>query len=179
MTTVRRQTRETTVCVELTTSECETAISTTIPFLDHMLLTLARYARLGLRVDARGDLPHHVCEDVAIALGAAIAACRLDTASRFGERTVAMDDALVQCVLDAGGRSYYQGPLPSARYEHWMRSFAEHARATLHLRVLRGRDRHHIVEAAFKALGLALRQAMADADSPLGTKGAVSLEVTP
>ena len=175
MTTVRRQTRETTVCVELTTSECETAISTTIPFLDHMLLTLSRYARLGLRVDARGDLPHHVCEDVAIALGAAIAARRLDTASRFGERTVAMDDALVQCVLDAGGRSYYEGPLPSARYEHWMRSFAEHARATLHLRVLRGRDRHHIVEAAFKALGLAVRDALADSGAVFSTKGSVAL----
>lgn len=179
MTTVRRETRETVVCVQLTTNDSDTAISTTIPFLDHMLLTLARYARIGLRVDARGDLPHHVSEDVAIALGAAIAARRLDTAARFGDRTVAMDDAVVHCVLDAGGRSYYRGPLPSARYEHWMRSFAEHARATLHLRVLRGRDRHHVVEAAFKALGFALREAMADAGTPLGTKGAVALEVTP
>ncbi|HEX6815857.1 MAG TPA: imidazoleglycerol-phosphate dehydratase, partial [Gemmatimonadaceae bacterium] len=148
MTTVRRQTRETTVCVELTAKEGAIAIATTIPFLDHMLLTVARYARVGLRVDASGDLPHHVSEDVAIALGAAVAASRLPTAARFGERTVAMDDALVQCVLDAGGRSYYRGPLPSVRYDHWMRSFAEHARATLHVRVLRGRDRHHVVEAA-------------------------------
>ena len=179
MTTVRRQTRETTVCVELTANEGAIAIATTIPFLDHMLLTVARYARVGLRVDARGDLPHHVSEDVAIALGAAVAASRLATAARFGERTVAMDDALVQCVLDAGGRSYYRGPLPSVRYDHWMRSFAEHARATLHVRVLRGRDRHHVVEAAFQALGVALRDAMADAGSPIGTKGAVSLEVTP
>ena len=179
MTTVRRQTRETTVCVKLTQSESDTAISTSIPFLDHMLLTLARYARIGLRVDAHGDLSHHVSEDVAIALGTAVAARRLDSAARFGERTVAMDDALVQCVLDAGGRSYYRGSLPSPRYEHWMRSFAEHAHATLHVRVLRGRDRHHVVEAAFKALGLALREAMADTGSPLGTKGAVALEVTP
>lgn len=179
MTTVRRQTRETTVRVQLTNDDSDTTISTTIPFLDHMLLTLARYARFGLRVEASGDLPHHVSEDVAIAFGAAIASRRLETAARFGERTVAMDDALVQCVLDAGGRSYYRGPVPSVRYEHWMRSFAENARATLHLRVLRGRDRHHIVEAAFKALGLALRDAMADAAVPLGTKGAVSLEVTP
>lgn len=179
MTTVRRQTRETTVCVRLTPDENDTAISTTIPFLDHMLLTLARYARIGLHVDAQGDLPHHVSEDVAIALGAAVAASRLATAARFGERTVAMDDALVQCVLDAGGRAYYRGPLPSVRYEHWMRSFAEHARATLHVRVLRGRDRHHVVEAAFKALGLALRDAAADGGAPLGTKGAVSLVVTP
>ena len=71
---------------------------------------------------------------------------------RFGDRTVPMDDALVHCALDLGGRPYNRGPLPSVRYEHWMRSFADNARATLHLRVLRGQDRHHIVEAAFKAL---------------------------
>lgn len=177
MTTVRRQTRETTVCIELTANEGTIAIATTIPFLDHMLVTLARYAALGLCVRAEGDLPHHVSEDVAITLGAAVAARRSETAARFGDRTVAMDDALVQCVLDAGGRSYYQGPLPSARYDHWMRSFAEHARITLHLRVLRGRDRHHIVEAAFKALGLAMRDAMVETGMSLGTKGAVALEV--
>jgi len=179
MTNVSRETRETSVLVAISDDEGDTAISTTIPFLDHMLLTFARYAGLGLRVNADGDLPHHVSEDVAIALGAAVAARRSDTAARFGDRTVAMDDALVQCVLDAGGRSYYRGPLPGSRYEHWMRSFAENARLTLHLRVLRGRDRHHVVEAAFKALGLALRDATADGGAPLGTKGAVTLEVTP
>jgi imidazoleglycerol-phosphate dehydratase len=179
MTTVRRQTRETTVRAAISSDESATEIATSIPFLDHMLLTLARYAAFGLCVRAAGDLPHHVSEDVAISLGAAIAARRRATAARFGDRTVAMDDALVQCVIDAGGRSYYEGPLPSARYEHWMRSFAEHGRLTLHLRVLRGRDRHHVVEAAFKALGLALRDAMAETTSALGTKGAVDLEVTP
>ena len=84
-----------------------------------------------------------------------------------------MDDAVVQCVLDLGGRAYYRGPLPSGLYEHWMRSFADHARATLHLRVIRGRDRHHVVEAAFKALGLALRQAMVETGAVFSTKGTV------
>ena len=179
MTTARRQTRETIVCAEVSPNASATEIATTIPFLDHMLVTLARYAALGLCIRAEGDLPHHVSEDVAITLGEAVAARRSETAARFGDRTIAMDDALVQCVVDAGGRSYYEGPLPSARYDHWMRSFAEHARMTLHIRVLRGRDRHHIVEAAFKALGLALRDALADTGSQLGTKGAVSLEVDP
>ena len=73
---------------------------------------------------------------------------------------VPMDDALVEVAIDLGGRPYYRGPLPSSLYDHWMRSFADHARATLHLRVCAGRDRHHVVEAAFKALGLALHDAL-------------------
>jgi imidazoleglycerol-phosphate dehydratase len=69
--------------------------------------------------------------------------------------------------------------LPSSMYDHWMRSFADNAGATLHLRVLRGRDRHHVVEAAFKALGLALREALADGGSVFSTKGAASVKVSP
>jgi imidazoleglycerol-phosphate dehydratase len=87
-----------------------------------------------------------------------------------------MDDALVQAVVDAGGRAYYEGPLPSRLYDHWMRSFATEARITLHLRVIRGRDRHHVVEAAFKALGFALRRALADGGPVFSTKGAVRTE---
>ena len=90
-----------------------------------------------------------------------------------------MDDALVECALDIGGRPYYRGPLPSSLYDHWMRSFADNAHVTLHLRVLRGRDRHHIVEAAFKALGLCLRDALVESGTVFSTKGAVALKVTP
>ena len=85
------------------------------------------------------------------------------------------DDALVHAALDAGGRAYWQGPVPGALWDHWFRSFADAARVTLHVRVLRGRDRHHVVEAAFKATGLALRDALADAGGVFSTKGAVSL----
>jgi imidazoleglycerol-phosphate dehydratase len=90
-----------------------------------------------------------------------------------------MDDALVAVVLDAGGRPWYEGPLPSRLYDHFMRSLANAARMTLHLRVLRGTDRHHIVEAAFKGLGLALRQAMASSGEAavFSTKGRIELEV--
>jgi imidazoleglycerol-phosphate dehydratase len=143
-----------------------------------MLATLSRYSGLGLQVMAQGDLPHHLIEDVAIALGVAVLERTPSTAARYGNATVPMDDALVQCVVDLGGRPYYRGPLPSPMYDHWMRSFADNARATIHIRVLRGRDRHHIVEAGFKALGLALRQALADSGAVFSTKGVVSLEVT-
>mgnify|MGYP000371504949 FL=1 len=144
--------------------------------LDHLLDTLGRYAGFELDVHARGDLRHHLVEDVAIALGLALrdeipAACR-----RYGEATVPMDDALVHAALDAGGRPYYQGPLPSRLYDHFLRSLATHAAITLHVRVLRGRDLHHIVEAAVKAVGLALRQALAPAATVFSTKGAVRLE---
>ena len=179
MSIVVRETRETKIRVEMTRGDGAAATDTGVPFLDHMLATLARYAGLDLRVTARGDMRHHILEDVAIATGAALAALVPEHAARYGERTVPMDDALVQVVIDLGGRPYYRGPLPSTLYEHWMRSFSDNAKATLHVRVLRGRDRHHIVEAAFKALGLSVRQALAEGDALLSTKGAVTLECEP
>ena len=179
MTTVRRETRETTVVVRLAADASQSAISTTIPFLDHMLTTLGRYAGVGLSVDARGDLRHHIIEDTAITLGAAVRAFIEPSAARYGDRTIPMDDALVQCALDAGGRPFYRGPLPSRMYDHWMRSFADNSAFTLHLRVLRGTDPHHVIEAAFKALGLVLRDAMAtNGGAVFSTKGSVRLEVS-
>jgi len=179
MAIVQRNTRETQIRLELKAGSGVATADTTIPFLDHMLVTLARYAGLDLTITARGDLPHHLIEDVGICVGAAFAALLPATAARYGDRTVPMDDALVHCALDAGGRPYYRGPLPAGLYDHWMRSFADNARATLHLRVLRGQDRHHIVEAAFKALGLALRDALVEGGAVFSTKGSVALEVAP
>lgn len=179
MTLVQRDTSETRIRLELLDDAARRDVSTTVPFLDHMLVTLARYAGIGISIHAEGDLRHHVIEDVAIACGMAIAARLPRTAARFGDRTIPMDDALVHCALDLGGRPFYAGPLPSRLYDHWMRSFADNAGATLHLRVLRGTDRHHIVEAAFKALGLALRDALGESGSVFSTKGAVTLTVTP
>ena len=184
MTTVVRETRETRVRVELAhgdgaggagTDDTAAArpIDTGEPFLDHMLTTLARYAGLRLAVEERGDLRHHLVEDVAITLGDALARFAPDRAARYGERTVPMDDALVQVALDLGGRPYYRGPLPSSLYDHWFRSFADHAHATLHVRVIRGTDRHHVVEAAFKALGLSLHDALIDSGTVFSTKGSV------
>jgi imidazoleglycerol-phosphate dehydratase len=173
MTAIKRDTRETSVRVEIQAAG-EGTIATGVPFLDHMLVTFRRYAGVDVAVAARGDLNHHVIEDVAIALGAALRKYLPSRIARFGDRTIPMDDALVHVSLDLGGRPYYSGPLPSAMYDHWMRSFAEHAGATLHIRVLSGRDRHHIVEAAFKALGLAVRDALVETDALFSTKGDVS-----
>ena len=180
MTTIVRNTRETQITVELAAGSGASVIDTTIPFLDHMMVTLARYASLDLTLTARGDLRHHLIEDVAIALGSAVAAIVPARAARYGDRVIPMDDALVHVSLDLGGRPYYCGPLPSDLYDHWFRSFSDNARATVHVRVLRGHDRHHVVEAAFKALGAALREALVANESTavFSTKGAVALEVS-
>jgi imidazoleglycerol-phosphate dehydratase len=178
MTVITRETRETTIRCELTPGRGEAAVSTGQPFLDHMLVTFARYSGLDLRVDATGDLPHHLIEDVAICVGAALAAILPATAARYGDRTIPMDDALVHVSLDIGGRPWYAGKLPARLYDHWFQSFAANARATLHVRVLRGTDRHHVVEAAFKALGLALRDALTEGGAVFSTKGSVATVVS-
>jgi imidazoleglycerol-phosphate dehydratase len=177
MSVVVRETKETTIRCELTRGTGRATVATGQPFLDHMLVAFARYSGLDLSVQATGDLPHHLIEDVGICVGAAVAALLPATAARYGDRTVPMDEALVHCAVDLGGRPFYRGPIPSSLYDHWMRSFSHNARATLHLRVLRGTDRHHIVEAAFKALGLALRDAFVDSGAVFSTKGGVALRV--
>lgn len=177
MITLTRETRETRVRVSLAVAAAPDAVArvaTGEAFLDHMLVTFARYAGFALELEATGDLKHHLVEDVAIALGEALRRATPVTCARYGERTVPMDDALVHAALDAGGRAYYEGRLPSALYEHWFRSFADAARLTLHVRVLRGRDRHHVIEAAFKATGLALRAALVAGEGAVfSTKGRV------
>ena len=176
MTVVTRTTRETRIRVELA-RDGDISIATSVSFLDHMLVTLARYSGISMNVAAGGDLRHHIVEDTAICIGKAIAAFAPASCARYADRTIPMDDALVQCALDLGGRAYYAGPLPSNLYAHWMRSFAENAGAAVHFRVMRGRDRHHIVEAAFKALGLCLRDALRVEAEVFSTKGAASIEV--
>ena len=178
MSTVVRETKETQIRVTVSRGTGVATVDTTRPFLDHMLVTFARYSGLDLDVHARGDLPHHLIEDVAICVGAAIAAALPPTAARYADRTIPMDDALVQCAIDLGGRPYYRGKLPVAIWEHWMRSFADNAKATLHIRVLRGMDSHHIVEGAFKALGLCIRDAFVESGAVFSTKGSVALQVT-
>lgn len=180
MTVVTRETRETRIRLELVDKGGGkgSEISTGRRFLDHMLTVLAHHSGLTLRVRAKGDLQHHLVEDVAIALGTAVAPLMRPTIARHAHRTIAMDDALVECVVDLGGRAWYTGPLPSVRYDHFLRSFAVAAGATLHVRVLRGHDRHHVVEAAFKALGLALRDALATTMTSNSTKGEIELRVS-
>jgi imidazoleglycerol-phosphate dehydratase len=176
MPTIVRETRETQISISIAAGSGAARVDTGERFLDHMLVTLARYGGFDLDVRARGDLRHHLIEDVGIAFGEALRAFAPATAARYGDRTIPMDDALVHVSLDIGGRPWYRGPLPSRLYDHWFRSFADNARATVHVRVLRGEDRHHVVEAAFKALGLALRDAVAESGAVFSTKGVVSLE---
>jgi len=179
MTYVRRTTSESDVTVELTarTATPAASISTTDPFLDHMITTLSRYGGFALQLEASGDLDHHLAEDVALTLGRAIAEATTDTCARYGEATVPMDDALVTAAIDLGGRPYWGGALPDGAYDHFLRSLATEARAALHVVVVRGHDPHHVTEAAMKAVGLAMRQAMADGDTVFSLKGSVTWEV--
>lgn len=171
---MERKTRETQIELELSLTDSSVAVTTTVPFLTHMLETWARYAGVGLRVQATGDLKHHLIEDVAITLGAAVREVLPAHAARYGHSVIPMDEALVEVALDLGGRPFYEGPIPSSLYDHWMRSFADNAQCTLHIVVRRGSDRHHIVEAAFKAMGLCVRDALKDSGAVFSTKGSVA-----
>lgn len=177
MSRMARETKETRITLDVRSGEGPIEVETGDAFLDHMVVTLARYAGLTLDLQATGDLRHHLVEDVAITLGLALAAEVPAQSTRYGWALVPMDEALVQAAVDIGGRAFYRGRLPSGLYEHFLQSLATNLGATLHVRVLRGRDRHHIVEAAVKATGLALRQALREGDQVFSTKGSVSLSV--
>ena len=177
MTVIVRETAETKIRVEVALGTGAAEVDTGLPFFNHMLATLAKYSGLDLTIRAHGDLRHHLMEDVAIAVGAGVAKVIPATAVRYADRFVPMDDALVHAAIDVGGRPYYRGRLPNKLFEHWLRSFCDNAKVTLHVRVLRGMHRHHIIEATFKAVGLALRDALVDSGTVFSTKGAVALEV--
>jgi len=174
--TLRRRTRETDVDLRLGLDGTGVAdVATGIGFYDHLLGSLAHHGLFDLTVRASGDLgvdEHHTVEDVALVLGAAFAEALGDRAgiARFGESSVPMDEALATAVIDIGGRPYAVvdlpfrgervGGLPLQLVEHALEAFARSAGATLHLRGT-GRNDHHLAEAAFKALGRALRLATA------------------
>ncbi|MEM1538475.1 MAG: imidazoleglycerol-phosphate dehydratase HisB [Candidatus Nezhaarchaeales archaeon] len=169
----RRKTFETEVLVELSLdgsglSEARVGVG----FLKHMLETLAKHAGMDLKVDVKGDLIHHTVEDVAIALGEALSKALGDKKGikRFGYAYAPMDDALARAVLDLSGRSYaivdlgLKGPsvedAKAEDLEHFLTSLAHSARMNLHVKVEYGLNDHHKVEAAFKAVALALKEAV-------------------
>lgn len=174
--TVSRTTRETTVSVTLDLDGSGLAdVVTGVGFYDHLLSALAHHGLLDLTIRATGDLDvddHHTVEDVALVLGAALAEALGDRTgiSRFGDATVPMDEAVASAVLDVGGRPYAVidlafrgervGGLTLQLVEHALEAFSRTAGVTLHLRGT-GRNDHHLAEAAFKALGRALRAAVA------------------
>lgn len=155
-------------------------ITTGIGFYDHMLGSLAKHALIDLEVEATGDLhidAHHTVEDVAIVLGEALGEALGDKQgiARFGDATVPLDEALVQAVVDVAGRPYcvHTGEPEGQAYvvigqqyvgaltRHFFETVAFRAQIALHVRVLSGRDPHHLVEAQFKAFARALRAAIA------------------
>jgi len=177
---VERVTSESSVLVELDLDGTgRTEIATTVPFYDHMLTALGKHSLIDLTVRATGDThidAHHTVEDVAIALGEALRQALGDKSgiSRFGDAVVPLDEALAQVVVDVSGRPYlvHTGEPAGQEYHligghftgsltrHVFESIAHHAGICLHVRVLAGRDPHHIVEAQFKAFARALRSAV-------------------
>jgi len=178
---IRRSTSESTVEVGLSLDGIgDSQISTGVRFYDHMLASLAKHSLFDLSIQATGDVDvdaHHTVEDVAIALGDAFRQALGDKRgiSRFGDATVPLDEALVQAVVDVAGRPYFVhtgepegqayvmigGSYVGSLTAHVLGSFAHHGAIALHVRVLAGRDPHHIVEAQFKAAARALRAAVA------------------
>jgi imidazoleglycerol-phosphate dehydratase len=172
--TVRRSTRETEISLSLDLDGSGVAtIATGVGFYDHLLGSLAHHGMFDLEITARGDLDvddHHTVEDVALVLGAALAEALGDRGriARFGDATVPMDESVATAIIDVGGRPYAvidlpfrgerAGMLSLQLVEHALEAFARTAGATLHVRGT-GRNDHHLAEAAFKALGRALRAA--------------------
>ena len=175
MSKLQRVTRETQIVVEVRRGTGAADVRVNDRFLAHMVETLARYAAVDITLEAKGDLRHHLVEDVAITLGLALADEIPPKAARYGWAVIPMDEALAEAAIDLGGRPYYVGRLPSKLYTHFLHSFATNLGATLHVRVLRGTDKHHRVEAAVKAVGLALRQALVEGETVFSTKGSVEL----
>ena len=172
--TVSRTTRETTISTSLDLDGGGVAtIETGVGFFDHLLGSLAHHGLFDVEIHATGDLAvdeHHTVEDVALVLGAAFAEALGDRAGigRFGEARVPMDEAVASAVVDIGGRPYAVidlpfrgervGEMPLQLVEHALEAFARTAGATLHVSGT-SRNDHHLAEAAFKALGRALRVA--------------------
>lgn len=193
---LERTTSESSVVVEIDLDGTgRTEISTSVPFYDHMLTALGKHSLVDLTVRATGDThidAHHTVEDVAITLGEALRVALGDKRgiARFGDALVPLDEALAQAVVDVSGRPYlvHSGEPAGQEYHliggqftgsltrHVLESIAHHAGICIHMRVLAGRDPHHVVEAQFKALARALRAAVAPDPRVEGvpsTKGAL------
>ncbi|GGK68333.1 imidazoleglycerol-phosphate dehydratase HisB [Nocardia camponoti] len=182
---IERVTKESSIVVELDLDGTgKTEISTGVPFYDHMLTALGAHASFDLTVRAEGDIDieaHHTVEDTAIVLGQALAQALGDKKGirRFGDAYIPMDETLAHAAVDVSGRPYcvfvgepehlvhtiIPSAGPGASYstvlnKHVFESIAQNARIALHVRVLYGRDQHHITEAEFKAVARALRTAV-------------------
>ena len=189
---VERSTKESDVRVSLDLDGVgRTSVDTGVPFFDHMLAQLGKHGSLDLEVLTRGDLEvdaHHTVEDTSLALGEALRSALGDKAGirRYGDALVPLDEALVQSAVDLSGRPYLVheepelveliGSYDTTLTRHIWESVVATAQITLHVRVLNGRNAHHIVEAQFKSVARALRDAVATDERVIGipsTKGSL------
>jgi imidazoleglycerol-phosphate dehydratase len=178
---IRRETSESSIELSLDLDGTgASSVHTTVPFYDHLLTAFAKHSLTDLNVRAKGDIEidvHHTVEDVGIVLGQAIKDALGDKSgiSRYGDATGPLDEALVQAVVDISGRPYLVHTGEPAGFEHHLigghftgsmvrhvfEAIAFNAALTVHVRVLGGRDPHHIAEAEFKAFARAFREAKA------------------
>jgi imidazoleglycerol-phosphate dehydratase len=188
---VERNTRETRISAHVALDGSgESAVSTGIGFLDHMLDQLSRHSLIDLKLTAKGDLHidyHHTTEDTGIVIGQALSQALGDRRGimRYGEATIPMDETLTRVALDASNRPYLiwkvafsrpkLGEMDTELFKEWFQAFAQHGGLTLHVENLYGDNNHHIVESCFKGVARALRQAIAidprKADAVPSTKG--------
>ena len=186
-----RETKETRIDLALVVDgRGTTTISTGIPFFDHMLEQLGKHAGFNLGIDARGDLEvdlHHTVEDVGIVLGQALreALGEKRGVRRFANSLVPLDEALVQVALDLSGRPFlvyevepvaeWIGTFDPQLAEEFWKGFVDGARVTLHIRSVTGKNGHHVIEASFKGVARALRDAVKiESDDVPSTKGTLS-----
>jgi imidazoleglycerol-phosphate dehydratase len=187
-----RNTAETQIRLSLHLDGGDSRAETGVGFLDHMLDLLARHGKLGLTVEASGDLEtgaHHTVEDVGIVLGQALDEALGDRAGirRYGSALVPMDESLAECAIDISGRPLcvFEADLPATSIagfdseltEEFFRAVANSAKLTLHVAVRRGTNAHHMIEACFKAFARALRVAVSvdpDETGVPSTKGTLS-----
>lgn len=172
-----RTTKESDVLVEIDLDGTgETNVDTGVPFYDHMLSQLGKHGAFNLNVKTKGDVSvdeHHTIEDTALALGTAFKEALGDKSGirRYGDATLPLDEVLVRAAVDLSGRPYLVhseteiapmiGTYDTTLTKHIWESFVNSADITLHIKVLEGRNAHHVVEAQFKAVARALRDAVA------------------
>lgn len=172
---IQRDTKETQITVRLDREGTgKSAIDTGVGFFDHMLESFAKHAQIDLEVSCKGDThidDHHSVEDVGIVIGQALAKAMypIEKVERFGSAVIVMDEAALQCDLDLSNRPYLLYEVPVAGKvgsfdvelaEEFFRAVVFNARITAHIVMVRGKNRHHIIEAAFKSLAVALRRAL-------------------
>lgn len=174
--TIKRKTNETNIEIELNIDGCgDSEINTPLPFLNHVLSSFARHGSFNLRIKAEGDIevdPHHLIEDIGICLGKAVAECISDKKgiNRFGFVIIPMDETEVTLSLDLGGRPYlrYSVEILNEKIENmstmlvldFFKALTDNSSMNLHINKNVGVNSHHIIEAVFKAFGIALKQAV-------------------